>query len=104
MKPVLVTGATGAVGATGRHLVELLLKRGAPVRAMVRREDERSKKLADAGAEVLLLRIEAENQEGRRVMQGTAKVKVTQKTAAKGRIKASAAARLRVRPLWRFPL
>ena len=53
MKPVLVTGATGVVGATGRHLAELLLKRGAPVRAMVRKDDERSQKLAEAGAEIV---------------------------------------------------
>lgn len=54
MKPILVTGATGAVGATGRHLVELLLKQGHGVRAMVRRADERSEKLAKAGAEVVM--------------------------------------------------
>ena len=53
MKPILVTGAAGTVGGTGRHLAELLLKRGAPVRAMVRQEDERSLKLAKAGAEIV---------------------------------------------------
>lgn len=37
-RPVLVTGATGS---TGRAVVEALTERGAPVRAMVRRESDR---------------------------------------------------------------
>ncbi|KAA0069975.1 NmrA family NAD(P)-binding protein [Tardiphaga sp. P9-11] len=53
MKPILVSGATGTVGGTGRHLVKLLLDRGAAVRAMVRKEDARSQALRDAGAEVV---------------------------------------------------
>ena len=39
--PILVTGAAGSVGAVGRTVVELLRGRGLPVRALVRREDER---------------------------------------------------------------
>ena len=37
--PILVTGAAGRVGGVGRTVVELLLKQGKPVRAMVRTED-----------------------------------------------------------------
>src|SRR5262245_28329824 len=51
--PILVTGAAGKLGAVGRTITELLLKRGRPVRAMVRREDERAATLRAAGAEVV---------------------------------------------------
>ncbi|MGC2660900.1 MAG: NAD(P)H-binding protein [Bryobacteraceae bacterium] len=51
--PILVTGAAGRVGAVGRTVVELLLKQGTAVRAMVRTEDERSRVLRDMGAEVV---------------------------------------------------
>jgi hypothetical protein len=34
----LVTGAAGQLGAVGRTVIGLLLERGLPVRAMVRRE------------------------------------------------------------------
>lgn len=44
---------TGAAGKTGGATVDLLLARGHHVRAMVRREDERSHALAAAGAEVV---------------------------------------------------
>jgi NAD(P)H dehydrogenase (quinone) len=50
--PILVTGAAGQLGAVGRTVTELLLERGLPVRAMVRREDERAAALRSAGAEV----------------------------------------------------
>jgi NAD(P)H dehydrogenase (quinone) len=49
-KKILVTGATGD---TGRPTVKLLLERGHRVRALARRDDERSKKLATLGAEVV---------------------------------------------------
>jgi uncharacterized protein YbjT (DUF2867 family) len=52
--PILVTGAAGKLGAVGRTVTELLLERGLPVRAMVRREDERAAALRAAGAEVVL--------------------------------------------------
>jgi uncharacterized protein YbjT (DUF2867 family) len=52
--PILVTGAAGRVGAIGRTVTELLLKRGKAVRAMVRNEDERAQALRDAGAEVVV--------------------------------------------------
>jgi uncharacterized protein YbjT (DUF2867 family) len=52
--PILVTGAAGRVGAVGRTVTELLLKRGKPVRAMVRNEDDRAQVLRDMGAEVVV--------------------------------------------------
>jgi uncharacterized protein YbjT (DUF2867 family) len=53
-RPILVTGAAGAVGATGRNLTAMLLEKGHRVRALVRREDERSEDLRRLGAEVVL--------------------------------------------------
>src|SRR6188508_2183154 len=52
--PILVTGAAGQLGAVGRTVTGLLLDRGLPVRAMVRREDERAAALRAAGAEVVI--------------------------------------------------
>ncbi|AUA16578.1 MULTISPECIES: NmrA family NAD(P)-binding protein [Streptomyces] len=43
---------TGATGKTGGGTVNLLLERGHRVRALVHREDERSRRLAAAGAEL----------------------------------------------------
>lgn len=51
--PILVTGAAGDVGAIGRTLTKLLRERGLPVRALVRREDERADALRAMGAEVV---------------------------------------------------
>lgn len=51
---ILVTGAAGQLGGVGRTVVDLLLARGFSVRAMVRREDERSAALRTAGAEVVV--------------------------------------------------
>ena len=53
-KPILVTGAAGRLGAVGRSIVEILRQRGLPVRALVRREDERSEALRALGAEVVV--------------------------------------------------
>jgi len=53
-RPILVTGAAGRVGAVGRMVVELLRQRGAPVRALVRRDDERADALRATGAEVVV--------------------------------------------------
>jgi NAD(P)H dehydrogenase (quinone) len=51
---ILVTGAAGQLGAVGRTVTRLLLDRGLPVRAMVRREDDRASALRAAGAEVVV--------------------------------------------------
>ena len=51
---ILVTGAAGQVGSVGHIVTSLLLDRGFPVRAMVRREDERAASLRDAGAQVVV--------------------------------------------------
>src|SRR6185436_4876373 len=51
---ILVTGAAGQLGAVGRTVTGLLLDRGLPVRAMVRREDDRAATLRAAGAEVVV--------------------------------------------------
>jgi uncharacterized protein YbjT (DUF2867 family) len=52
-QPILVTGAAGRIGGIGRTITELLLKQGNAVRAMVRKEDERSQALRDMGAEIV---------------------------------------------------
>jgi NAD(P)H dehydrogenase (quinone) len=52
--PILVTGAAGSVGGVGRTVVELLRQRNLPVRALVRREDERAQALRAIGAEVVV--------------------------------------------------
>src|SRR5438093_10818586 len=51
---ILVTGAAGQLGSVGRTVTGLLLDRGFPVRAIVRREDERAASLRAAGAEVVV--------------------------------------------------
>jgi NAD(P)H dehydrogenase (quinone) len=51
---ILVTGAAGQLGAVGRTVTGLLLDRGLPVRAMVRREDDRAAALRAAGAQVVV--------------------------------------------------
>ncbi|SPB17713.1 NmrA family transcriptional regulator [Caballeronia novacaledonica] len=52
-RPILVTGAAGAVGGIGRSLTEMLLEKGHEVRALVRREDDRAAELRRLGAEVV---------------------------------------------------
>src|SRR6516165_9113645 len=52
--PILVTGAAGRVGGVGGAVVEALRRRGLPVRALVRREDERVAALRATGAEVVV--------------------------------------------------
>src|SRR5258707_13411761 len=51
---ILVKGAGGQLGAVGRTASGLLIDRGFPVRAMVRREDDRAAALRTAGAEVVV--------------------------------------------------
>lgn len=51
---VLVTAAAGGrAGQTGRHVSEILLKRGVQVRALVHSIDERSERLRRLGAEIV---------------------------------------------------
>src|SRR5262245_65463550 len=52
--PILVTGAAGRVGGVGGAVVEALRRRDLPVRALVRRDDERADALRAAGAEVVV--------------------------------------------------
>jgi uncharacterized protein YbjT (DUF2867 family) len=53
-EPILVTGAAGgAQGSTGRRITALLLEKGIPVRAFVRKLDARSDALRELGAEVV---------------------------------------------------
>src|SRR5262249_25470542 len=52
--PILVTGAAaGQVGSVGFKIVAMLRERDVPVRAMVRRLDERVEALVRLGAEVV---------------------------------------------------
>ncbi|WP_446744787.1 NmrA family NAD(P)-binding protein [Silvibacterium acidisoli] len=50
MKPRILIA--GAAGSTGRVATRLLVEQGFPVRALVHKEDDRSSKLVDLGAEV----------------------------------------------------
>jgi uncharacterized protein YbjT (DUF2867 family) len=50
----LVTGAGGGIGSVSRAVVELVLGQGRPVRAMVRRDDDRATALRNLGAEVIV--------------------------------------------------
>src|SRR5579863_8311634 len=53
-KPILVTGATGRQGGTGRAVATVLLERGMPVRALVRTLDERAEALCELGLEIVV--------------------------------------------------
>ena len=63
---ILVTGATGKTGAAA---ATLLREKGYPVRALVRREDTRSQRLRDSGAEVVAGSLEDMN-DLRRALSG----------------------------------
>jgi uncharacterized protein YbjT (DUF2867 family) len=52
--PILVTGAAGQVGGVGGMVARILLARSLPVRAFVRRDDERAEVLRQAGAEIFV--------------------------------------------------
>lgn len=52
--PILVTGAAGRIGGVGGEVVEILRRRGLPVRALVRTEDDRAEALRATGAEVVV--------------------------------------------------
>jgi NAD(P)H dehydrogenase (quinone) len=72
-EPILVTGAAGQLGAVGRTVTNLLLERGLPVRALVRREDDRADALRAAGAEVVVGDL-LEPADVYRAVQGTRRV------------------------------
>ena len=50
----LVTGAGGGIGSVSRSVVELLIRDGATVRAMVHREDDRAGTVRALGAQVVV--------------------------------------------------
>ena len=52
--PILVTGATGRHGSTGAHVARRLREEGRPVRILARTRSERTDKLAELGAEVVI--------------------------------------------------
>jgi uncharacterized protein YbjT (DUF2867 family) len=52
--PILVIGATGRHGRTGTTVVDRLLARGRPVRAMVRSDDDRAAELRRRGATTVI--------------------------------------------------
>ena len=54
MKPVLVTGAAGRVGGVSPRVIEVLRASNIPVRAVVRKIDDRAEKLRALGAEIII--------------------------------------------------
>src|SRR5215467_2271021 len=70
---ILITGAAGGIGSTARVAIEILLKQGHRVRAMVRKLDARADALRDMGAEVVIADIVAV----RAAMQGCSVVYFT---------------------------
>ena len=52
--PILITGAGGEVGSVSRTMIHMLLEQRYPVRAFVRRNDERAEALRRAGAQVFV--------------------------------------------------
>jgi nucleoside-diphosphate-sugar epimerase len=54
--PILVTGAAGQVGGVGFKIVKLLRAKDVPVRAMVRRFDNRSEARNQIGTTLLVKR------------------------------------------------
>jgi uncharacterized protein YbjT (DUF2867 family) len=52
--PYLVTGAGGGVGGVSRLVAHLLIAAGAPLRAMVHRDDSRAEALRSIGADVVV--------------------------------------------------
>lgn len=52
--PILITGAGGEVGSVSKTMINMLLEKQYPVRAFVRRDDERAEALRRAGALVIV--------------------------------------------------
>lgn len=74
---------TSAAGKTGLHVALQLLEKGYPVRAFVRRQDERSQRLQEAGAE-LFLGDQYALSDMRNAMQGIARAYQCAPTAPNG--------------------
>jgi NAD(P)H dehydrogenase (quinone) len=53
-EPILVTGATGRQGGTGRAVAKALIERGLTVRALARSLDERAETLRNLGSEIVV--------------------------------------------------
>jgi len=54
MKPILVTGVGGKIGGVGQKIVENLMKRNIPVRAMFHSKSELSEQLRLQGVEIVI--------------------------------------------------
>jgi len=52
--PILITGAGGEVGSVSKTIVHMLLEKQYPVRAFVKRDDDRAEALRKAGADVFV--------------------------------------------------
>jgi NAD(P)H dehydrogenase (quinone) len=52
--PILVTGVPGRVGGVGSAIIGILLGRDVPVRALIRRQDERTDALRASGVEIVV--------------------------------------------------
>jgi NAD(P)H dehydrogenase (quinone) len=52
--PILITGAGGEVGSVSKTMINMLLEHQYPVRAFVRRDDERAAALRQIGAKVFI--------------------------------------------------
>lgn len=52
--PILVIGATGRHGGTGATVADCLLRRGQPVRTLIRTDDDRASQLRRRGAETVI--------------------------------------------------
>jgi uncharacterized protein YbjT (DUF2867 family) len=70
---ILVTGAAGSVGGVGRGVAERLLQRRLPVRAVVRRDDDRAAELRRMGAEVVVADL-TNASDVRRAMRGCRRI------------------------------
>ncbi len=82
LHPILVTGAAGRVGAIGPVVTDALLARGCKVRAMVRREDERSNALRKLGAEVVVGNL-LDLKDMHRVLEGCRRIYFSMSVAAR---------------------
>jgi NAD(P)H dehydrogenase (quinone) len=71
--PILVTGAAGRLGGVGGEVVAILRKKGLPVRAVVRTDDDRAEALRATGSEVVVADL-TRSEEVVRAMKGCRRV------------------------------